>query len=385
MKANSSSSLSAIVGVASLLLAGALGQPSRAAAQAAPVALSPVEQLTSPIALYPDPLIALILPASAVPDDLVAAAEYLNQSGDPTQIDNQPWDPSVRGLAHYPGVLEWMAQNLNWTKALGAAFASDPNSVLGSIQQLRGVAKAAGTLSTTPQQAVVQDGADISIEPADPEMLYVPSYDPDVVFVGAPYFGYDGPFLTFGIGYSVGFWLSYGLDWHHHAIWFGDWRNWHTQQGWGHPVFPGQRGFINASAAHRWLAPRALAQARFSPAHMGVVARPRSFPGLPPPPSPRAAGQPPRIGVRVVPTPATPAPRVGQWQQGRAPAAPNGANARESGTRSGMTTREAYPADRGETRAPSNVHPSYGPERARALPAPAKKAPAGPEQKKNPN
>jgi len=257
-------------------LAPAGGGPATAeVASGAPVPLDTLKKLVGPIALYPDPLIALVLPASTMPADLAAAAQYLAGNGDPSQVDNQPWDPSVRGLAHYPTVLEWMAQNPDWTQSLGAAFASDPSGVMNAIQQLRAMAKAAGTLSDTPQQQIVDEGGSIAIEPADPDVIYVPSYDPDVVFAGNPYDGYGGPYLTFGIGYPVGFWLGYGFDWDRHALWFGDWRNWHNGGGWGHPVFPGQRGYVSAAYDHPWRPSANAPQARRTPRPRGGAARPR--------------------------------------------------------------------------------------------------------------
>ena len=80
-----------------------------------PLSSQQLDQLLGPIALYPDPLIAQILPASTLPTQIVLADRYVNGGGDPNQIDQQPWDPSVQALARYPNVLQWMDQNLNWT------------------------------------------------------------------------------------------------------------------------------------------------------------------------------------------------------------------------------------------------------------------------------
>ena len=151
-----------------------------------------LDQLLAPIGLYPDPLIALILPASTAPSDISLAAQYVASGGNPSGIDAQPWDPSVRGLAHYPDVLKWMNDNLDWTRALGAAFAMQPADVMQSIQQLRAKAKAAGTLVDTPQQQVDMEGDDIRVIPAQQDTMYVPEYDPDMVYGDAPE-GYAGP------------------------------------------------------------------------------------------------------------------------------------------------------------------------------------------------
>jgi len=294
--------------------------PPPAAAQNTPASLDPLEQLVAPIALYPDPLIALLLPASTVPADLAKAAQYLSGSGDPSQVDSQPWDSSVRGLAHYPNVLEWMAQNQDWTQALGAAFASRPADVMTAIQHLRAMAKAAGTLANTPQQDVVDEDGAIAIEPAQPDMIYVPSYDPDVVFVEDPYYGYYGPYMTFGVGFPIGFWLGYGFDWGHGAIWFGNWHNWYNHGGWNHPVFPGQHGYIAAANAGQWR-PSANVQVRASVSLETTAVRPRPMSGAPRAPDPRTSVRtlvsPPRISM-----PSAPAPRIDDREQFRESAPP---------------------------------------------------------------
>jgi hypothetical protein len=186
-----------------------------------------LDQLLAPIALYPDPLIAVILPASTAPSDIALAANYLAANGAPAGIDAQPWDPSVRALARYPDVLNWMNSNLEWTQALGAAFAQQPADVMRSIQQLRVQARAAGTLVDTPQQQIVMEGDNIRIVPAQPNTIYVPVYDPAIVYETPD--GYAGPFITFGIGFPVGAWLGYECDWDDFGIWVGPW-----SPGWGY-------------------------------------------------------------------------------------------------------------------------------------------------------
>ncbi len=311
----------------SLALAVYLIAPAPAArADAAPppaAALSTLDQLTGPIALYPDPLLALVLPASTLPSDIAAASTYLNGGGDPTKIDVQPWDQSVRGLAHYPTVLNWMAENPDWTAAIGAAFVNNPNDVMASIQRLREMAKAAGTLDNTAQQDVVEDDGSIEIVPTDPDTIYVPAYDPAVCFVGGPYYGYHGPFITFGIGYPVGAWLAYQFDWRGRAFWHGDWRNWRNDHGWGHPVFPGRPGFVGNGPVHRWApSPAAVrfGEPRFD---QGRAVAPRSTPGYLHPPEPVHAQRSPWANPRAIPAPTGPAPRVGReapGQYGQAPA-----------------------------------------------------------------
>ena len=122
-----------------------------------PLSDQQLDQLLGPIALYPDPLIAQILPASTLPTQIVLADRYVTGGGDPNQIDQQPWDASVQALAHYPNVLKWMDDNLNWTTDLGQAFLNQQQDVMDSIQRLRASAQNLGNLQSTPQQQVMED------------------------------------------------------------------------------------------------------------------------------------------------------------------------------------------------------------------------------------
>jgi hypothetical protein len=199
------------------------GAPARGAAYST----DQLDQMLGPIALYPDPLVALILPASTAPGDITLAAAYLAANGAVGGLDAQPWDPSVKALAHYPDVVKWMNDNLAWTQALGAAFAQQPSDVMKSVQQLRVQARAAGTLVDTPQQRVDLVGDDIRIVPAQANAIYMPEYDPAVVYETPV--GYAGPLVTFGVGYPAGDWLGYQLDWDDYGIWVGPWN-----RGWGY-------------------------------------------------------------------------------------------------------------------------------------------------------
>ena len=177
-----------------------------------PLADQQLDQLLGPIALYPDPLIAQILPASTFPTQIVMADRYVNSGGDPNQIDQQPWDASVQALARYPNVLKWMDDNLNWTTDLGQAFLNQQQDVMDSIQRLRASAQNLGNLQSTSQQQVIDDSGDIEIVPADPQVIYVPVYEPDSVY-------YQNGFgLSFGIGFPIGVWLNCDFDWHHHNL-----------------------------------------------------------------------------------------------------------------------------------------------------------------------
>jgi hypothetical protein len=206
----------------------------QAPAQSVPRQLSTEELngLLAPIALYPDALLALILPASTVSSDVVLAARYIASNGDPAQIANQPWDDSVKSLVRYPDVLKWMDQNLEWTTAVGEAFLDQPADVMNSIQGLRAEAIAAGNLTNSPQQQVVQEETVIRIVPAQPDVIYVPQYDPDVVYA-QPYSQNVGPLLTFGAGFAVGSWLNYDCDWGRRSIYVGQWRpGWNHDRSW---------------------------------------------------------------------------------------------------------------------------------------------------------
>ena len=177
-----------------------------------------LDRLLAPIALYPDALVALILPAATAPTDIVLAARFLTANGPAANVDGQPWDESVRALAHYPDIVKWMDANLEWTQTLGAAFMQQPADVMKAIQRLRAKARADGVLMDTPQQQIVMEDDAICIEPVQPDVIYVPIYDPELVFWGRePLLG--RPYLTFGLGSSIGVWLNFDCDWHRHNVW----------------------------------------------------------------------------------------------------------------------------------------------------------------------
>ncbi|MEI6861902.1 MAG: DUF3300 domain-containing protein, partial [Verrucomicrobiota bacterium] len=183
-----------------------------------------LDDLLGPLALYPDPLVALILPAATEPTDLVLAARYFsaNAANDrPEAIETQPWDESVKALAHYPELIKWMDANLSWAKQLGEVFEAQPADVMKTIQHLRATAQAAGTLASTPQQTVIVEREVIRIVPAQPEVIYVPVYDPVVVFVRRPPV-YTTTFITFATIGRTGIWLSYECDWNRRVIWIVD-------------------------------------------------------------------------------------------------------------------------------------------------------------------
>jgi len=181
-----------------------------------------LDELVAPIALYPDPLLAQILPAATFIDQIDLAARYVRQYGKNALIDVQPWDVSVKALAHYPDVLYMMDQKYDWTVSLGQAFVNQQQDVMDAIQRLRAEAEVTGNLVSTPQQQVIDEGGVISIIPAAPDVIYVPQYDPMVVYVERPSPSYG--FITFGIGFTIGAWLDRDCDWHGHRVYYHGWQ-----------------------------------------------------------------------------------------------------------------------------------------------------------------
>jgi hypothetical protein len=204
----------------------------------APVQLSAQElqQLVAPIALYPDALVAQILAASTYPTEIVEADRWIqnhpNVKGEELakEVDKQSWDPSVKALMQFPSVLENMDKNLSWTSSLGDAYANQQQNVTDAVQTLRQKANKNGHLDSNEQEKVVTQGTTIVIEPANPEVVYVPQYDPWLVY-GAPIVAYPGWYpepgiflagvgIGFGLGFGVGYFGGFGWGWHH---WGYDW------------------------------------------------------------------------------------------------------------------------------------------------------------------
>ncbi|MGC8624906.1 MAG: DUF3300 domain-containing protein [Phycisphaerae bacterium] len=207
------------------------GPPVAATPQiVAPLTAPQIDQLVAPIALYPDPLLAQLLPASTYPQQVALAAQWLQYNPNPSEIiiAMQNWDPSIKAMVHYPTVLAYMDANLAWTDALGVAFLNQQAEVMQAIQQLRAQALAAGTLQSTPQQQIISQNGVIWIEPVNPQIIYVPQYNPSIVYSPQPGY-YPAPYLTFGIGFAIGNWRNNDCDWRNHWIsagqgWQNNWR-----------------------------------------------------------------------------------------------------------------------------------------------------------------
>src|SRR5215472_18662633 len=167
---------------------GESGTGTSGVVDASPMSTQELRNLVAPIALYPDRLVAQVLAASTFPDQIADARYWRQIQGDasPDQIaagaDAQNWDPSVKALVAFPQVLAQMDRNQQWTSDLGNAHYNQPQDVLLAVQVMRRRAQAAGTLESTPQQAVDYDQGYIQLIPVNPEVVYVPTYNPWTVY-----------------------------------------------------------------------------------------------------------------------------------------------------------------------------------------------------------
>jgi len=174
----------------------------------------------------------VMLPAATYPDEILAADNWLqrNPNVDPDVIDSLDLEPPVVALMHYPTVIQLMADHPDWTQALGAAFAYQQGDVLDSIQQWRAVAANSGALVPTPQQQVVRVGPEIEILPATPDLVYVPVYDPAVVFVPGFHRDRDRDYIRFEIGGRSHRWLDDDVDWRSHVVRVPERHDWDRRQ-----------------------------------------------------------------------------------------------------------------------------------------------------------
>ena len=224
-----------------------------------------LQQLVAPIALYPDSLVAQVLAASTFPEQVVEADRWVQAHSDlqgdalGQAVDQQSWDPSVKALAAFPSVLGNMDKNLSWTSSLGDAYYNQQQDVMNAVQVMRRRARSSGNLKSTPQQTVSTDGADddIAIQPASPEVVYVPAYNPWLVYGGPivawpgwyPYPGiwFGGPYLSFGIGFGIGWYGGFGWGWGH---WGFNWHGGYAIYNHGR-YYSGSRTFYNRGNFYR--------------------------------------------------------------------------------------------------------------------------------------
>ncbi len=425
--------------LAAFLLALAGAVPAVAHADVTPESLytqAELDQMLAPIALYPDELLAQVLMAATYPLEVVQAARWsranpqLGGEDAVRAVEDMDWDPSVKSLVAFPQVLAMMDEQLEWTERLGEAFLGDESRAADSVQRLRRAAWEAGNLRSSDEVAVTSDGGEILIAPSAPEVVYVPYYDPNVVYgtwwwpeappvYWAPWPGYVwvSPYFAWSIGIPVGIDFFYGgFDWRRHHVrvhdrrpfyahpdrdWrSGDWRHdpdhrrgvpyrnplLRTEYG----VWPGGRrdahsGFFPAQpsqAVQPQAAPRASAPlARPAP---GVPSSRQSAPAAPfaRPSTPAAPSASPSLSPRTMPSyravrPA-PEPRpqafegIGRGQDAR--------SFSQRGQQSSGARSPAAPAPRASPMArpvPQRSAPSAPAARAPA-PAPAARAPSAP-------
>jgi len=213
--------------------------------------------------LYPDSLVAQILAASTFPEQVVEADRWVQAHPDlkgdalGQAVDQQPWDPSVKALTAFPSVLGNMDKNLSWTSSLGDAYYNQQQDVMDAVQVMRQRAQGAGNLKTTPQQVVSTQGSTIVVQPANPEVVYVPAYDPWLAY-GNPIMGwpgwypypgiwFGGPYLSFGMGYGIGFFGGFGWGWNH---WGFNWGGRFATYGGGR-YYSRSNTFYNRNAFNR--------------------------------------------------------------------------------------------------------------------------------------
>jgi hypothetical protein len=270
----------ALAGALAVMLHGSLvaaqnqPPPPPAPAQAtAPLTPGQLDQLTAPISLYPDALVGEVLMASTYPLEIVEADRWLQQpanaalSGDQlaAALDQQPWDPAVKSLVAFPQILKMMDGNLTWTEQLGDAFLAGQAAVMDSIQRLRQQAVTAGMLKSTPQEVVSNANGVIVIAPPDANSVYVPVYNPSVVYGAWPYPDYPPDYFpSYFPGVTIG---PLGFGWLDVGVVAGLW-------GWDRSDWGGHRINIDANrfnALNNHQPPIASGAWQHNPAHRGGV------------------------------------------------------------------------------------------------------------------
>src|SRR5688572_27317454 len=221
--------------------------PTNPAATPAPPPASPakrsaadLEKLVASIALYPDPLLATILPASVYPLEIVQAARFVADTNNLAKLDAQPWDASVKAVARIPDAIKKLNDDLSWTIELGEAFLAQDKDIMDAIQAMRGKAQKAGTLQTTPQQTivvtnmvvektveqqvVVVTNTVVQIQPTSSSVVYVPAYNPYTVYYPPPAYVYNpyAPLVTFTAGVAMGAIIANNCNWSHGGCYHGE-------------------------------------------------------------------------------------------------------------------------------------------------------------------
>jgi hypothetical protein len=286
-----------------------------------PLPQGELDALLAPIALYPDQLLAQILMASTYPLEIVMAGRFMQQNpslvGDALDqaLGDKQWDPSVLSLTAYPQVLLMMNDKLDWTQRLGDAFLANQQQVMDTVQVLRGRAQAAGNLSNTPQQTVANQDGFIDIEPAQPQFVYVPVYDPRVIYgpwsdpVYQPDYWYPPaiygyPDISAGIAVGIFFGAAWGISSNHWGWARPNWRGHGIDMNFRNNNFAQRPQFVNRWRDGQWahqpehrhgVAYRDNGtQARFNRSNAAAIQAREPFRG-------RDLGQPQQAGARQAP------------------------------------------------------------------------------------
>ncbi len=211
-----------------------------ATAEAPPIPADQLDSLVAPIALYPDPMLSQTLVASTYPLEIIQLQQWLGKNKglkDKALADavaKQDWDPSIQAMAALPEVVKQLSENIKWTTDLGNAFLAQQNDVMDAVQRMRKKANDAGNLKSSEQQKVetkvIESKQVIVIQQASPEVVYVPSYNPTVVY-GAPVYPYP-PIAYPPVGYyAAGMAISFGVGMAMGAAWGGG--GWGYNNNWG--------------------------------------------------------------------------------------------------------------------------------------------------------
>ena len=210
-----------------------------------------LNSLVAPIALYPDELVSQVLVASTYPLEIVQAYQWMQQNSNLKGQDltaaaqKQNWDPSVQALVAFPDLLKRLNQDVTWTTNLGNAFLANQGNVMDAIQKMRVRAQEAGKLTSTEQQKVTNTTDNghpvVQIEPASPDVVYVPDYDPAWIWGPSPDY-YPYPYWYYPPAPPFGVWCWWGSGIVLGSVFFG----WHGWGGWGwHPGWYGHSVYIN--------------------------------------------------------------------------------------------------------------------------------------------
>jgi Protein of unknown function (DUF3300) len=168
-------------------------------------------------------LLAQVLIAATFPDQIADAARFVRANGT-SGIDDQQWDISVKSVAHYPSALNMMADRDDWMSTLGQAYATQSSDVMSAVQRMRRMADSQGNLQSNEQQQISRDDDQYIIAPAQPRVIYVPVYDPVVIYT-RPVFrsAFYSRYWSFGIGFPIGSWLGYDFNWRNRSIYYHGW------------------------------------------------------------------------------------------------------------------------------------------------------------------